>query len=162
MLAPATARERISLASARERLRAALAERSRDELLALAASLGIERRSALRALAGRRVNAAAHVALCLALGIDPETGEACAPRTVGPVLWWFVGSALAVVLNVRGLSLRQAALEAGVAPCTLHRVLHGEAVSAENLVAVCAWLRRPPQSFTANTNCNSLKLLEAA
>jgi hypothetical protein len=145
-----------------DRLTRVLAPLSHAEMLALSDRAGVDRRVGSRARYGRQVNASAYLALCAAAGIHPATGEPVPPHKVGEILWWLLGAAVYLNRHGAGHSLREASADARVTYTTLCRIEAAHPVSTENYLALCRYVGVPPDGFTGNTNCNSLKTQEAA
>jgi hypothetical protein len=142
-------------------------QRAPGELAALAVSAGVPRRIVSRAAAGQPINASAYLKICSAIGLDPVTGKEC-PSVIhwGDIQWWFFACGLKVTRMLRKLSIRDVVLLTGVSGATISRTEAGRPISAENYLALCAFIGVHPHHyahrFTGNNQCNSLKTLAVA
>ena len=153
--------------SARARLGQHLQGLSPTEMAVVSDRAGVPRKIGARARAGRKVSATAYMLLCSATGLDGATGApiVSAPRAGFAIVWWLFGSSLFITRRLRQLDLRCAAVLVGVSAATLSRAERGEPISVGSFLRASSFIGLPPESFlcfTANTNCNTLKLKEPA
>jgi transcriptional regulator with XRE-family HTH domain len=60
-------------------------------------------------------------------------------------------AAIAAVIHARGLTDRQAALQAGLSPSTLTRIRQGHNPDVDNLAALADWAQLPVDAFIVRT-----------
>jgi hypothetical protein len=148
--------------SAAARLAQHLKELTPAEMAAVSDGAGVERKIGARARAGRKVGTTAYMLLCLAVGVDVETGlpVANAPRPGCAIAWWMFGSGLFFARHLRRLDLRSAANLVRVSAATLSRAERGQPISVESFLRISNFIGVPPEGFlcfTGNPNCNTLK-----
>lgn len=120
------------------------------DLDVLCATSGVTRRVWRNAIAGRPVNADAHLAICHASGVAPDTVSCPAgPAPRGPVCWASLGAGMRVTRSLRGHSSRQAARIAGVSLATVSRCESGRRLSFDALARLCGYLGRAVHECTA-------------
>jgi Helix-turn-helix len=119
-------------------------------LAAFADRVGVTRRQACRARAGKPLCAGAHLALCGALGIDPMDGTRRDPKPVSPyVEWWLLAAALYFTRELRRLDQRRAAKAIGTSPSTVCRLEAAKPISIANLIKVCRFIGVHADGYTA-------------
>jgi DNA-binding XRE family transcriptional regulator len=118
--------------------------------LDIADRAGADMRGAiLRARAGKPINAAAYLALCGALAVDPLDGSSRPVKRVpAHVAWPLVGAGLKMTRCLRHQDQRSAAKAIGISAATLCRVEAGDAASVETLLAVCRFIGTHPDHYS--------------
>lgn len=135
---------------------------SRHGLTDLSDLAGVSPAAVACAWAGRKVGAQNYLLLCAVAGIDPLTGSASEPTSLaGFVIDWRALSASCFLTRAaRRLSIRTAAILAGVSVATISRLECGHPLSVESILSICRFVGLPPAAFlrfTGNTHCNALQ-----
>lgn len=133
---------------------------TRSEILAISDWAGVGKMG-IRARAGRRITATAHMRICIAVGLDAVTAKpnGNSPRADVTVAWWLVAATLFLTRCRRRLDIRSASDLVGVSTATLSRAEQGKPVAVESFLHICKFAGLPPASFlcfTRNMNCNTL------
>ena len=143
------------------RLTQVLQEATFGEVALLCEQAGVPRRLGNRGRSGRRLSAAGHVILCVAVGIDPETGATAPARLPrgDTISWWLFGGCVALRRDLLRLDVRSASQVAGVSSATISRAEHGQPLAIESYLRLCRFIAVPAAvflCFTGNMNCNTL------
>lgn len=132
-----------------DRLKIVVRSRHPDLREALEAA-GIDRISIRRAALGQAIDASVHLQLCAMLGIDPVTGDAAAPRSIGPLHRPSLAMAVRVKRMELNLTLRPAAQVVGISYSVLYRIEAADTkASVDSIIAACRWIGRHPYDFVS-------------
>lgn len=103
----------------------------------LARSIDVNPRAARDAAKGLPISADHFLRLAAAVGLDPMTGAAIAPRVVGALDLKTLGAAIQITLGLHGNSKRAAAKATGLSAMAIVRLIRGERVSIDTLMRAC-------------------------
>ena len=126
------------------RIEDALRPMNRFELVAFCREFGVGPRQARLILQNKKADAQSVLRLCSVLGIDPITARSVPPRTRLGFNFSFghFGAVLAFSRSRQRLSIRDAAILAGVSIATLSRAESGRPIAFTSLVLICPSHRR--------------------
>lgn len=115
-----------------------------NRLLVIADYVGVKPRTARRAAKGLPVSASAALSLCAAIGLDPMTGEDIVPRKIGRHDTATMASAIAIAMDLRDHTGRDAAAAMDLSPPAVTRLRRGDPVSIATLIKAYRYLNRHP------------------
>lgn len=142
----------------------------RQSFIDLCKGYGIAGMVAAYAYTGRPISASNWLAVCAALGVDPLDFHRKPARKLPAFNWPMLKYGMMLARERDSLTLRETAKRAGMETTAVTRVLKGQAVGVEHMLAACAFIRvhpwlycvGTPESFTGNRDCNTLQSTKAA